>query len=93
MCKQTKHRPFCDGSHRAPEIQEARLDGKPDLWDPTADPSIEQKANYLRSASMQSEEVDYLKLADEEEDEEGEGGVEGADAAETEEPQTTKSKK
>jgi len=33
-CKQTNNRPFCDGSHKAEDIQEMRLDGKFELWEP-----------------------------------------------------------
>ena len=34
MCKRTQHRPFCDGSHRDPEIQKMRIEGKIDLFEP-----------------------------------------------------------
>jgi len=44
-CKQTKHRPFCDGSHRDPEIQEMRFDGKHELWDPTLTNATQLKAS------------------------------------------------
>ncbi|XP_023348246.1 CDGSH iron-sulfur domain-containing protein 3, mitochondrial [Eurytemora carolleeae] len=33
-CKQTENRPFCDGTHRTPEIQEARLDFVRENWEP-----------------------------------------------------------
>ena len=33
-CKQTKNRPFCDGTHRSPEIQELKVDGMFDIWEP-----------------------------------------------------------
>jgi len=40
QCKQTDHAPFCDGSHRHPDIQELKLEGKFNLWDPTSDVKI-----------------------------------------------------
>ena len=52
---QTKHRPFCDGSHRAAEIQEKRLDGKHDMWDPTS-------KNELRSKPILESESDELDI-------------------------------
>jgi len=52
---QTKHRPFCDGSHRAEEIQEKRLDGKHDMWDPTS-------KNELRSKTILDSESDELDI-------------------------------
>jgi len=36
-CKQTGSRPFCDGTHRSAEVQEARLDYTRELWEPQAD--------------------------------------------------------
>ena len=33
-CKQTNHRPFCDGTHREEEIRTVRLDGNRQLWEP-----------------------------------------------------------
>nr|ADD24494.1 CDGSH iron sulfur domain-containing protein 3, mitochondrial [Lepeophtheirus salmonis] len=33
-CKQTNKAPFCDGSHRKSEIQEMRIDGKFELFEP-----------------------------------------------------------
>ena len=33
-CNQTANRPFCDGSHRAPEIQETKLDYNREVWEP-----------------------------------------------------------
>ncbi len=33
-CKQTKNRPFCDGSHRSAEIQEEYVSAKFELWEP-----------------------------------------------------------
>ena len=53
FCFKTKHRPFCDGSHRKPEIQEMRFDGKSDLWDPTSETATE-------SISSAEEEIDEL---------------------------------
>ena len=35
-CKQTNHKPFCDGTHRAEEIQKHRFDGPKQLWEPRA---------------------------------------------------------
>ena len=35
-CKQTNHKPFCDGSHRAEEVQKHRFDGPKQLWEPRA---------------------------------------------------------
>ena len=37
MCKRTEHRPFCDGSHRDPEVQNSRIDGKIELFEPFLD--------------------------------------------------------
>ena len=36
MCKTTKNRPFCDGSHRDEEIQKVRIDGKIEMFEPFA---------------------------------------------------------
>jgi hypothetical protein len=58
---QTKHRPFCDGSHRDEEIQEKRLDAKHEMWDPTL-------KNELRSKTIldsESEELDMLDSSEE----------------------------
>ena len=33
-CKQTKNKPFCDGSHRQEEVQKHRFDGQRQLWEP-----------------------------------------------------------
>jgi len=33
-CKQTEHRPFCDGTHRSEEIQGAKADIRTELWEP-----------------------------------------------------------
>ena len=33
-CKQTGHRPFCDGTHRSEEVQEQRLETNRQLWEP-----------------------------------------------------------
>ena len=33
-CKQSDHRPFCDGSHRNEEVQTHRFDGNKQLWEP-----------------------------------------------------------
>jgi len=41
-CKQTQHRPFCDGSHRHPDIQAMKIEGKFNLWDPTSDVKVDQ---------------------------------------------------
>jgi CDGSH-type Zn-finger protein len=38
-CKQTKNRPFCDGSHRSEEIQEARIPAKFEMWEPREKPT------------------------------------------------------
>ena len=35
-CKQTSHRPFCDGTHRTEEIQTLRLETNRQLWEPRA---------------------------------------------------------
>lgn len=37
-CKQTKHRPFCDGSHRSEEVQEKTIPSKFDIWEPRVVP-------------------------------------------------------
>ena len=34
LCKRTKHRPFCDGSHRDEEIQNTVVEGKIELFEP-----------------------------------------------------------
>ena len=34
LCKRTKHRPFCDGSHRNEEVQSVRREGKLDMFEP-----------------------------------------------------------
>ena len=60
FCYKTKHRPFCDGSHRNPEIQEMRFDGKSDLWDPTSETATESK-------SASEEEIDELMELEEDE--------------------------
>merc|ERR1719369_1373719 len=39
-CKQTKHRPFCDGSHRSAEVQEHRFEGQRQLWEPRGKPVL-----------------------------------------------------
>ena len=39
-CKQTSHKPFCDGSHRAEEVQKNRFDGPKQLWEPRAKKTI-----------------------------------------------------
>ena len=41
-CKQTNHRPFCDGTHRDEEIQTKRLDGNRQLWEPRVKKSKKQ---------------------------------------------------
>jgi len=33
-CKQTSHKPFCDGSHRGEEVMQARFDSARQLWEP-----------------------------------------------------------
>ena len=33
-CKQSSHRPFCDGSHRSEEVQTFRFYGNKQLWEP-----------------------------------------------------------
>ncbi len=33
-CKQTKHPPFCDGSHKSEEVQEANTLGHFEMWEP-----------------------------------------------------------
>ncbi len=33
-CKQTNHRPFCDGTHKTQEVKEANVYGHFDLWEP-----------------------------------------------------------
>lgn len=39
-CKQTKNRPFCDGSHRSAEVQEHRFDAAKQLWEPRGKPVL-----------------------------------------------------
>jgi len=63
MCKHTSHRPFCDGSHRHPDIQEVKLEGKFNLWDPTSDVKVDK--TVIREDDISDEELLFGDLEDE----------------------------
>ena len=63
MCKHTSHRPFCDGSHRHPDIQELKLEGKFNLWDPTSDVKVDK--TVFREDDISDEDLLYGDLEDE----------------------------